>query len=44
MIVVHQDSNTGALFKVDQDSGKLTFTGKKVNVGGSVCVRFLGLD
>lgn len=44
MIVVHQDSNTAALFKVDQDSGKLTFTGKKVNVGGSVCVRFLGLD
>jgi 6-phosphogluconolactonase len=44
MLVVHQDSNTGALFKVDQDTGKLTFTGKKVNVGGSVCVRFLGLD
>ena len=44
MIVVHQDSNTAALFKVDQDTGKLAFTGKKVNVGGSVCVRFLGLD
>jgi 6-phosphogluconolactonase len=44
MIIAHQDSNTAALLKVDQDSGKLTPTGKKVNVGGSICVRFLALD
>lgn len=44
LIAAHQDSGTAALFKVDQDSGKLTFTGTKVNVPGSICVRFLGLD
>jgi len=44
MIVAHQNSNTAALFKVAEDSGKLTFTGKKVNVGGCVCVRFLTID
>jgi 6-phosphogluconolactonase len=41
MIVAHQDSNTAALFKVDAETGKLEFTGKKVPVGGAVCVRFL---
>jgi 6-phosphogluconolactonase len=44
LLAAHQDSNTAALFKVDQTNGKLSFTGKKVNVGGSVCVRFLGVD
>jgi hypothetical protein len=44
MIVAHQNSNTAALLKVDQISGKLSFTGKKVNVGGCVCVRFLALN
>ena len=44
LIAAHQNSGTAALFKVDQDSGKLTFTGTKVNVPGSICVRFLGLD
>jgi len=44
LIAAHQDSATAALFKVDQDSGKLTFTGTKVNVPGSICVRFLALD
>lgn len=44
LIAAHQDSATAALFKVDQNSGKLTFTGTKVNVPGSICVRFLALD
>ncbi|SKA94211.1 6-phosphogluconolactonase [Prosthecobacter debontii] len=44
MIVAHQNSNTAALFKVDTETGKLAFTGKKVKVGGAVCVRFLALD
>lgn len=44
LIAAHQNSATAALFKVDQDSGRLTFTGKKVNVPGSICVRFLALD
>lgn len=44
LIAAHQDSATAALFKVDQDSGKLTFSGTKVNVPGSICVRFLALD
>lgn len=43
MIVAHQNSNTAALFKVETD-GKLTFTGKKVPVGGAVCVRFLAQE
>jgi hypothetical protein len=44
LVAAHQNSGTAALFKVDQDSGKLAFTGTKVNVPGSICVRFLGLD
>ena len=44
LIAAHQNSATAALFKVDQDSGKLTFSGTKVNVPGSICVRFLALD
>ena len=44
MIVAHQNSNTAALFKVDQETGKLTFTGKKIQVGGAVCVRFLAVE
>ncbi|MDB6005528.1 MAG: pgl 1 [Prosthecobacter sp.] len=44
LVAAHQDSATAALFKVDQDSGKLTFSGTKVNVPGSICVRFLALD
>ena len=44
LIAAHQNSGTAALFKVDQDSGKLTYSGTKVNVPGSICVRFLALD
>ncbi|MCB1211086.1 MAG: beta-propeller fold lactonase family protein, partial [Verrucomicrobiales bacterium] len=44
MIVAHQNSNTVALFRVDPETGKLSFTGKKQPVGGCVCVRFLPLE
>ncbi len=44
MIIAHQDSNTAALFKVDAETGKLEFTGRKVSVGGAVCVRFLAVS
>ena len=44
MIVAHQDSNSAALLKVDSASGKLEFTGRKIPVGGAVCVRFLSAD
>ena len=44
MIVAHQNSNTAALMKVNQETGKLESTGKKIDVGGSVCVRFLALE
>ena len=44
LIAAHQNSGTAALFQVDQDSGKLTFTGTKVEVPGSICVRFLPID
>ena len=32
------------LMKVNQETGKLESTGKKIDVGGSVCVRFLALE
>jgi 6-phosphogluconolactonase len=44
MVVAHQNSGTAALFKVDQDTGMVNYTGKKVNIGGSICVRFLALE
>jgi 6-phosphogluconolactonase len=44
MIIAHQDSKTAALFKVDQETGKLQFTGRKISVGGAVCVRFLAVS
>lgn len=44
MIAAHQDSNSAALFKVDPVSGKLAFSGRKITVGGAVCVRFLAVD
>lgn len=44
LIAAHQNSGTAAIFKVDQGDGKLTFTGNKVNVPGSICVRFLAVD
>jgi 6-phosphogluconolactonase len=43
LIAAHQGSNSIALFKVDPDTGKLTFTGTKHEVGGPCCVRFLEL-
>ena len=44
MIVAHQDSNSAALFKVDPGTGKLEFAGRKIAVGGAVCVRFVAAD
>lgn len=44
MIVAHQNSGTAAVFKVDPKSGLPVFSGRKIEVGGAVCVRFLALD
>jgi 6-phosphogluconolactonase len=44
LIAAHQNSGTAALFQVDAESGKLSFTGTKVEVPGSICVRFLAVD
>lgn len=44
LIAAHQNSGTAAVFKVDQGDGKLAFTGTKVNVPGSICVRFLAVE
>jgi 6-phosphogluconolactonase len=44
LIAAHQNSGTAALFKVSPEDGKLTFTGIKVEVPGSICVRFLAVD
>ena len=44
LIAAHQNSGSAALFKVDAESGRLSFTGTKVQVPGSICVRFLAVD
>lgn len=44
LIAAHQNSGTAALFKVEDGTGKLSFTGTKVQVPGSICVRFLAVD
>jgi 6-phosphogluconolactonase len=44
MIVAHQNSGTAAVFRVDPKSGLPAFTGRKIEIGGAVCVRFLALD
>jgi len=44
MLVAHQKSDTVAVLKVDEATGKLSFTGKKQVVGAPVCVRFVALD
>ncbi len=44
LIAAHQNSGTAALFKVEAEGGKLSFTGTKIEVPGSICVRFLAVD
>ncbi len=44
MVVAHQDTNSAAVFSVNQETGRLSFTGKKVSVGAPVCVRFLAAE
>ena len=44
LIAAHQNSGTAALFKVNQNDGRLSFTGRKVKVPGSICVRFLPIN
>jgi 6-phosphogluconolactonase len=41
MIAVGQSSNNGAVFAIDQDSGKIKPTGQTFDVPASVCVKFL---
>ena len=41
MITVGQNSNNGAVFAIDQESGKIKPTGQTFEVGASVCVKFL---
>jgi 6-phosphogluconolactonase len=38
-----QKSDDMALFRVDAVTGKLTFTGKKFEVGSPVCLKFMPL-
>lgn len=42
-LVAHQGSNSVAVLKVNQQTGKLESTGRKIEVGGPCCVRFLEL-
>ncbi|HTK75156.1 MAG TPA: lactonase family protein [Gemmataceae bacterium] len=41
LIAANQDSNNLVVFRIDQQSGKLTPTGQQVEVGQPVCVKFL---
>jgi 6-phosphogluconolactonase len=43
LIAANQGSNNLVVFRVDQQSGKLTPTGQKVEVGAPVCVKFLAM-
>jgi 6-phosphogluconolactonase len=40
MIVANQDGNSLVVFKIDQQTGALSPTGVKADVGGPVCVKF----
>jgi 6-phosphogluconolactonase len=40
----NQQSNNIVVFRIDQQTGKLTSTGKTLNVGQPVCVKFLPVD
>ena len=41
LITAGQNSDNLAVFRVDQQTGRLEFTGTKIEVGAPVCVRFL---
>jgi 6-phosphogluconolactonase len=41
MITVGQNSNNGAVFSIDQESGKIKPTGQNFDIGASVCVKFM---
>ena len=41
MITVGQNSNNGAVFAIDQETGKIKPTGQTFDIGASVCVRYL---
>jgi 6-phosphogluconolactonase len=40
MIVANQDGNSLVVFKIDQQTGALSPTGVRAEVGGPVCVKF----
>lgn len=42
IFVAHQDSDNITIFKRDQQTGKLTYTGQSVNVPAPVCVVMVG--
>ena len=44
LLAAHQDSGNVVVFQVDATTGDLKPTGKEVQVGGCVCVRFVALD
>ncbi|HEY0433761.1 MAG TPA: beta-propeller fold lactonase family protein, partial [Chitinophagaceae bacterium] len=43
MLVADQNSDQIVIFKVDQSTGLLTDTGKRINVGNPVCVKWAAL-
>ncbi len=43
IMVGHQDTDNITIFKIDQKTGKLRFTGNQVNVPSPVCLKMLSL-
>jgi 6-phosphogluconolactonase len=41
MLIANQDGHDVVVYKIDQETGKLTSTGNKTRVGSPVCVKFL---
>lgn len=40
LLAANQDSDGITLFKINQSTGKLTYTGVKLNIGNPVCLKF----
>ena len=41
LLVANQNSNDVVIFKINADTGLLTDTGNKINIGKPVCIKWL---
>jgi 6-phosphogluconolactonase len=44
LLVAHQKSDNIVIFKIDRSSGYITDTGKRIDVGNPVCVKWLQIN